>query len=185
MKEIMVDLEVCREGVELPVYAHEGDSGMDVTAQYIQKYYRADLYLKDNKIQHSERKYNDEELEITNKAFGISSISLYPNHRCLIMTGIKVNHIPEGYEIQIRPKSGNSLKLGLEVVNSPGTIDSNYRGEIGVISKNGGGNSIFITKGMKIAQLVLCPVSKMKFGKTSTTDNSTRGEGGFGSTGTH
>ena len=179
----MIDLEVCREGVELPVYAHEGDSGMDVTAQYIQKYYIDNINVVDESVVLSEKKLNDSGLEIINEGLNARAAYIRVNDRCLIMTGIKVNHIPEGYEIQVRPKSGNSLKLGLEVVNSPGTIDSNYRGEIGIILKNGSYQWIEITKGMKIAQIVLAPVCKMKFGKIGTTDNSTRGEGGFGSTG--
>jgi len=182
MKEQIVDLEVCREGVELPIYAHEGDSGMDVTAQYIKQYYQHENV--GNKLI-TILNTDEDTLKGAFVENDKRTIFLHKNQRCLIMTGIKVNHIPEGYEIQVRPKSGNSLKLGLEVVNSPGTIDSNYRGEIGIILKNGGYQKIEITKGMKIAQLVLCPVAKMKLGKVSKSDNSTRGEGGFGSTGTH
>jgi dUTP pyrophosphatase len=100
----------------------------------------------------------------------------------LVPLGFKVS-IPDGYEIQVRPKSGLSLKKGLTVLNAPGTIDSNYRGECGVILHNAGPNAITIEKGDKIAQIVLCPVVKCKWDVVDSLDETTRGDGGYGSTG--
>jgi dUTP pyrophosphatase len=106
-----------------------------------------------------------------------------PGCSALIPTGIKVA-IPPGYEIQVRPRSGLALKNQVTVLNTPGTIDADYRGEIGVILINHGKNSFQVTRGMRIAQLILAQVSKAIF----TLDElsvTARGEGGFGHTGTH
>ena len=102
----------------------------------------------------------------------------------MIPSGIKIE-IPTGYEGQIRPRSGLAFKHGLTVLNSPGTIDSDYRGEIKVLIKNLGKNGFYVTPGMRIAQLIFAPVSKanIKFVDKLETD-SDRGEKGFGSTGT-
>ncbi len=111
-------------------------------------------------------------------AFDISSIDnilLPPSRRCLAKTGIAIN-IPQGYEIQIRPRSGLALKHGISIINSPGTIDAGYKGEIGVILINHGSKPFEIKKGDRIAQLVLNKVEKAKF-------TLVRGIGGFGSTG--
>lgn len=105
--------------------------------------------------------------------------------RSLIPTGIKMD-IPIGYEVQIRPKSGLALNQGLTVLNTPGTIDSGYNGEIKVIVFNTNNISIQITKGMKIAQAVLCPVmcgKKVSLKEINDVEDKDRGENGFGSTG--
>jgi dUTP pyrophosphatase len=108
---------------------------------------------------------------------------LLPGERTLITTGIRAE-IPEGYELQIRPRSGLSLKTGLMILNSPGTIDSDYRGEIKVIIGNMGRRDEVIRHGDRIAQLVLVPISQAKFQITEEGLSATsRGEGGFGSTG--
>ncbi len=162
-----VHIEVCREGVSLPVYANIGDAGMDIRA------------AEDTK--------------------------LVPGETKVIPTGLKVA-IPEGYELQVRPRSGLSLKTPLRIANAPGTIDSGYRGEIGVIISNmtpisadycstysvdetGGKPGIYeIKKGDRIAQIVLCRYETMEFevveeGRVQTLGLN-RG-GGFGSTGIH
>lgn len=100
-----------------------------------------------------------------------------------VWTGVSVA-IPQGYEGQVRPRSGLALKYGLSMVNSPGTIDSDYRGEIGVILVNLGNERIVIRKGDRIAQLVFCPIARAEFDCVDQLEGSDRGAGGFGSTGT-
>ncbi len=103
-------------------------------------------------------------------------------NRVLIPTGLFVE-LPEGYEMQVRPRSGLAYKNGVTVLNTPGTIDSDYRGEIGVILVNLGGEDFTVHNGDRIAQLIVSPVVKFKFVKTSTLNETERGSGGFGSTG--
>jgi dUTP pyrophosphatase len=132
---------------DLPVYAKEGDSGMDVRA-----------------------------------SLG-SPVVVGPFERVLIPTGLYVE-LPMGYEIQVRPRSGNALKKGLTVLNTPGTIDSGYRNEIGVIIFNTGKESQVIEPGERIAQFVLQKVPKIVWEPKETIDTNTdRGEGGYGHTG--
>ena len=132
---------------DLPVYAKEGDSGMDVRAS----------------------------LE--------SPVVVGPFERVLIPTGLYVE-LPMGYEIQVRPRSGNALKKGLTVLNTPGTIDSGYRNEIGVIIFNTGKESQVIEPGERIAQFVLQKVPKIVWEPKEMIDTNTdRGEGGYGHTG--
>jgi dUTP pyrophosphatase len=108
---------------------------------------------------------------------------LKPGEFKLITTGIRVE-IPYGYEIQVRPRSGLAKNYGITVLNSPGTIDADYRGEIGVILINHGQYDFEVKPGDRIAQLVLCPVEKVQWLATSTLETSTkRGDKGFGSTG--
>lgn len=113
-----------------------------------------------------------------------SSIVLAPMARALVPTGLHMQ-IPQGYEVQIRPRSGLSLKHGIALVNSPGTIDSDYRGPVGVIMLNCGEASFEITHGMRIAQMVVAPVIQAVFVVAETLDSTKRGAGGFGSTGAH
>lgn len=105
-----------------------------------------------------------------------------PGERVLIPTGLALE-IPQGYEIQVRPRSGLSLKTGLMVVNSPGTIDSDYRGELKVIMGNLGTNVETVKHGDRVAQLLLAPVIQAKFIEADELTETKRGEGGFGSTG--
>ena len=91
--------------------------------------------------------------------------------------------IPFGYEGQVRPRSGLASRLGLGIVNAPGTVDSDYRGEVKVILINFGSESISLKKGERIAQLVVCPVLQVRFEVVRELDVTSRGEGGFGSTG--
>ena len=102
--------------------------------------------------------------------------------RKLIETGIHVA-VPVGYELQIRSKSGLALKNGIVVLNSPGTIDADFRGKIGVILMNHSKEDFYISEGMKIAQGVLCPVVQARFVLCEDLDDTARGSGGFGSTG--
>ena len=101
----------------------------------------------------------------------------------LIPTGLKFE-IPKGYEIQVRPRSGLALKHGVTVVNTPGTIDSDYRGEVGVILINHGKVPFIVTPQMRIAQLVFSPVHRAFFLKSKSLTSTARGGGGFGHTGT-
>lgn len=116
------------------------------------------------------------------KAYLSEEVILKPGERRLIPTGMKVE-IPSGYEIQIRPRSGLALKHGITVLNTPGTIDSDYRGEIGVILINLGQDDFTITPGMRIAQLVLAPVVQASFTFSESLTLTARGAGGFGHTG--
>ena len=112
-------------------------------------------------------------------------INIPPFGRSLIPTGIKLS-IPEEYEIQIRPKSGLAINMGLTVLNTPGTVDSGYVGEIQVIVFNTNNHSVTISKGMKVAQAVLCPVVNGKYVEFELVDkvgDKDRGNKGFGSTG--
>ena len=108
---------------------------------------------------------------------------LKPGERTLISTGISIA-LPDGYEAQIRPRSGLALKHGISIVNSPGTIDSGYRGDIGIILINHGNEDFVIDKGMRIAQMVIHSVEQAIFDEVDTLDESERGAGGFGHTGT-
>lgn len=108
-----------------------------------------------------------------------------PFGRALIPTGIRLS-IPEGFEIQVRPKSGLALNMGLTVLNTPGTVDQGYTGEIKVIIFNTNNNSVIIEEGMKIGQAVLCPVicgKYVKFNEVEDIEDKERGSNGFGSTG--
>jgi dUTP pyrophosphatase len=110
------------------------------------------------------------------------SITLKPGERAMVPTGLSVA-IPEGYEIQVRPRSGLAAKHGLTCLNTPGTIDSDYRGEIKVILINLGAEAFVIQRGERIAQLVLAPVTRLAWSEVDALDETARGAGGFGSTG--
>lgn len=151
-----------------PSYATSCDSGMDL---------RAWIELTE------EEKYLNKEFN-----YGLKGkITLKPLERQLIHTGIYVE-LPFGFEIQVRPKSGQALKRGLVVLNTPGTVDKNYRGEICVIAVNLSNANITIEDGEKIAQMVVCPVAHESMVTITKVDevsqDTERGEGGFGHTGT-
>jgi len=110
-------------------------------------------------------------------------ITLMPLARALVPTGIAVA-LPQGYEAQVRPRSGLAAKHGVTVLNSPGTIDADYRGEIKVILVNLSGESFEIEPGMRIAQMVIAPVTQIAWDERANLDGTARGAGGFGSTGT-
>jgi dUTP pyrophosphatase len=112
-----------------------------------------------------------------------ADIVIRPGARALIPTGLAIA-LPENYEAQVRPRSGLALKHGVTVLNSPGTIDADYRGEVGVILINHGAEPFTVTRGLRIAQLVLAPVSRLSWQEADALSDSRRGTGGFGSTGT-
>ena len=115
-------------------------------------------------------------------AFLDNEILIKPSEKKIIPTGVKLK-IPKGYEIQIRPRSGLAANNDITVLNTPGTIDSDYRGEIKVILFNHGKNIFKVENGLRIAQMVLCPVIEAKLSEVEIIDETERGEGGFGSTG--
>jgi dUTP pyrophosphatase len=141
---VKIKVKKIREDAIIPVYAHEGDAGMDL--------------------------------------FSVEKYLLKPMERCLVSTGVKFE-IPLGYEIQIRPRSGLALKKGISMPNSPGTIDSGYRGEIEVIIINHGNEDFEINPGDRIAQIILNKVENIEIEEADELEGSSRGEGGFGSTG--
>jgi dUTP pyrophosphatase len=116
--------------------------------------------------------------------FSVEETILKPGERKIIKTGLSMA-IPEGYEGQIRPKSGLSANFGISVLNTPGTIDSCYRGEVCEILVNHSEKEFVVEKGKKIAQMVFQKVEKPEFHITEELDETTRGKGGFGSTGLH
>ena len=111
-------------------------------------------------------------------------VTLAPGARHAVATGLSVA-IPGGYEIQVRPRSGLAFKHGISVPNTPGTIDSDYRGELKVILINHGSEDFAIARGDRIAQLVLAPVTQARWSEVDELDATARGTGGFGSTGGH
>ena len=147
---------------ELPKYAHKGDAGFDLRA-------------------------NVEEIENDNYLFNAikfnaTTIILNPGGRVLIPTGLYMA-IPEGYELQIRPRSGLALKYGITVVNTPGTIDATYRGNIGVILKNDGTEPFIIEQGDRIAQGVLNKVEEANLIEVDSLDETDRSDSGYGKSG--
>lgn len=139
--------------------------------------------------------FNDEEKAILTpqrksawaSGFDLSSSSredlvVKPQERVLVPTGVAISLIP-GFEAQIRSRSGLSLKNGIVVLNSPGTIDADYRGEIKIILANFGAEPFTVTFGMRIAQMIIAPVTLCQVQEVTKLDESARGEGGFGSTG--
>ena len=111
-------------------------------------------------------------------------VTLAPGARALISTGLHMA-IPQGFEVQIRPRSGLALKHGITLINSPGTIDSDYRGIVGVIMGNMGQEAFTVEHGMRIAQMVVAPVVQAGVDLADSLDETPRGAGGFGSTGAH
>ena len=112
-----------------------------------------------------------------------ADIVISPLQRVLVPTGIAIA-IPEGYEAQVRPRSGLALKHGISIPNSPGTIDADYRGEIKVMLINLGQDDFIVSRGMRIAQMVISKYQKISWNIVPELSDTTRGEGGFGSTGT-
>ena len=109
-------------------------------------------------------------------------LTLMPGHRVLVPTGL-ILAVPLGYEAQVRPRSGLALKHGVTVLNSPGTIDADYRGEVGVLLVNHGEAPFTINRGERVAQLVIAPVTRANLAAVVSLSTTDRGSGGFGSTG--
>ena len=147
---------------ELPKYAHKGDAGFDLRAN-------VEEIKNDNYLFNAIR-------------FNATTIILNPGGRVLIPTGLYMA-IPEGYELQIRPRSGLALKYGITVVNTPGTIDAVYRGNIGVILKNDGTEPFIIEQGDRIAQGVLNKVEEANFIEVDSLDETDRSDSGYGKSG--
>jgi dUTP pyrophosphatase len=116
------------------------------------------------------------------RAAVLTPVTIPPGGISLVPTGLRLS-IPQGYEIQVRPRSGLALKSGIIVPNSPGTIDSDYRGELQVILMNLGGSPFTINRGDRIAQIVMAKVERMEWDLVDALDDTTRGHGGFGHTG--
>ena len=112
-----------------------------------------------------------------------SDIKIDPGKTAIIPTGLTLS-IPQGFEVQIRPRSGLAAKKKISVLNTPGTIDADYRGEIKVILINLGHETFIVEKGLRIAQMVVCPVVQAKLKEVDDLNKTERGAGGFGSTGT-
>jgi len=115
-------------------------------------------------------------------AFIENNIEIKPGEKSIISTGIHLS-IPKGFEVQIRPRSGLAAKKSISVLNTPGTIDADYRGEIKVILINLGKEKFIIENGMRIAQMVVCPIVQAEFEEVNELSITDRGSGGFGSTG--
>ena len=109
-------------------------------------------------------------------------VTLAPGERRLVPTGLAIQ-LPSGYEAQVRPRSGLALKQGVTVLNAPGTVDADYRGEVGVILVNLGQADFTVSRGDRIAQLVVAPVIQARWAEAASLEESQRGAGGFGSTG--
>lgn len=109
-------------------------------------------------------------------------VVIEPGARALVPTGLRMA-IPSGFEVQVRPRSGLALRHGITIPNTPGTIDSDYRGPLGVIVMNAGSEAFTITHGDRIAQMVVAPVVQARFSVVDSLDDTARGSGGFGSTG--
>ena len=112
----------------------------------------------------------------------LDDLVLMPGARAAVPTGLKMA-IPPGYEVQVRPRSGLAIKHGVTVVNAPGTIDADYRGEVAVLLVNLGSEPFIVTRGMRIAQLIPAPVTRGRWRMVASVDETARGAGGFGSTG--
>lgn len=159
------------EGVTLPEYKSEGAVGMDVSAHSILKVFKGDTEVEPEKLKKIKEGF---------KARGF--IKLRSLERILFSTGIQVADLPANIELQVRSRSGISLKRGLVVMNQPGTIDPDYRGVVGVIIYNSTPFLNQIAKGERIAQLVPKEVIKPEVVESEEITETKRGEGGFGST---
>lgn len=152
---------------ELPSYGSAEAAGCDL---------RADLWSIKEKF------LFDTEI-VRNEDNTVKGLLIQPGGRALISTGLQIA-LPVGYEAQIRPRSGLALKNGISVVNSPGTIDSDYRGDIGIILINHGFEPFMVEQGDRIAQMVIVKHEQAEFVEVQELDETSRGDGGFGHTGT-
>lgn len=160
------------KGVELPKFETPQASGADVVANTIIKSFSGD------------KEANEAKIATIIKGFErCGYIKLRPFERILFGTGITVADMPSNLELQVRSRSGMSLKKGLFVANQPGTIDSDYRGEIGVILYNSSSKLVKVSKGDRIAQIVPKEKTTVEFQEAAEITETQRGEGGFGSTG--
>lgn len=164
---------VLQEGVELPKYETPGASGFDVKAISILKVFKGDVEKPEEEVQKIRQNFDER-----------GYIKLRGFERILFGTGITVADMPQDVELQIRSRSGVSLKRGLVVANQPGTIDADYRGEIGIILYNSTPFLNKVEKGERLAQIVAAKVHREEFGKSTEVIETARGSKGFGSSGT-
>ena len=150
------------DGGKLLGYQTAGSSGIDIRA--------VDVFLPATK-----------ETFILGK--DIDSYELQPMERVVVQTGLAAGGLSDEYEIQVRPRSGLAFRSGITIVNTPGTIDSDYRGEIGAILCNLSSEPFTIKRGDRIAQMIICPIAKCELDFVDDLDNTVRGAGRFGSTG--
>jgi dUTP pyrophosphatase len=169
----MIKIEL-KEGVEAPKYETEGASGMDVVANSIITAYKGNTEIAPDKLKKMQEGFQER-----------GYIKLRGFERVLFGTGITISHMEPIAEIQVRPRSGNSLKKGILVANSPGTIDSDYRGEIGVILLNATPHLNSVKKGSRIAQILTAVKDRIPVEVSSQKTVTKRGFLGFGSTGSH
>lgn len=148
---------------ELPQYANVGDSGVDLRADFT-------------------RGHNDKFMNGSEWDDVLNKLIIFPGGKALIPTGL-FTAFPVGYEIQIRSRSGLALKSGIIVLNSPATIDANYRNELGVILFNISDEVFYVSQGDRIAQAVLCPVKKIEWKIVDSLDTTGRNLSGFGDSG--
>ena len=161
---------------QLPNYETPASAGMDVRANF-------DNIVEKFLFNTTIKEHENVRIDVNGETHHlIESITINPGGRALIPTGLRVA-IPEGYEIQVRPRSGLALKNGITLLNTPGTIDADYRGDIGVIVINHGTEPFTIIAGDRIGQIVLNKVERIEWKEVNNLPDTIRGEGGFGSTG--
>lgn len=161
---------------QLPNYETPASAGMDVRANF-------DNIVEKFLFNTTIKEHENVRIDVNGETHHlIESITINPGGRALIPTGLRVA-IPEGYEIQVRPRSGLALKNGITLLNTPGTIDADYRGDIGVIVINHGTEPFTIMAGDRIGQIVLNKVERIEWKEVNNLSDTIRGEGGFGSTG--
>lgn len=166
----MQTIEVINRGAQpLPKFETAGAAGADI---------RADL---SRIVTYPIKVYGGAEVIVAGEAHNKIMIKLTPHSRALIPTGLYMA-IPEGYELQVRPRSGIALKEGLSLANCPATIDSDYRGEVGIIILNTSNEDRFIEDGERIAQILLKKVEQFEWKEVESLPATARGEGGFGHT---
>lgn len=156
----------------IPKYATDGSAGVDLRANITEKSIE---HLKESEFRMGFKIVTI----IGGDKYGIE---IYPGGRVLVPTGLYMD-IPRGFVGDVRPRSGLALKHGITVLNADGTIDSDYRGEVGVILHNSSSNTFTINNGDRIAQLIISPYEKATFAEVVSLSNTDRGKGGFGSTG--
>jgi len=173
MERIKVDVLRGKHVTELPIYQTAYSAGMDIEA-----------CLKVDSREEFEQlmKLPKHDAELVMSEQDYASIIIAPGGRALIPSGLKFS-IPAGYQIEVRPRSGLAVKHGVTCLNTPGTIDSDYRGDIGIILINLGNTPFVVEHRMRIAQLVLMPAIQVEWNDVLILDETVRGEGGFGHTG--
>jgi len=162
--------------LELPKYAHNGDAGIDLKADFSKE------TLKSLKFTGQLSVNNNTDITINNGENPIQSIVLFPNTRVLVPTNLHVQ-LPKNTQLEIRSRSGWALKEGITLLNSPGTIDSNYTGSIGAILINLSNSPVTISQGDRVAQAVLMPYIPIEWNEVYNLNTTNRGTSGFGDSG--